>query len=201
MVGDDTITHVLAKASRVTCHAIHTTIFSCVILRLYSSSLKSNHRSSVAGWVRVGTDSECNDTTFCSPGNIPGMYQSIKGISRTILTATFSIIPSRTITGRLPIRTKRRAVPSSLIGFLTTGLNLGVGCLLVLFFQSSWISYLLMMLRPSHVRRSRGLSRSLLWGWPTYIRALCVGFEKSATIGDVTRKPHSSMNAPSEDIM
>lgn len=126
-MGEDNITLVLVESSKVTCFANRSITLLCGFLPLEGSSLSRGSSHTVADLVWIGTGSECHDTTFCSPVNIPYMYQSIKDVPKSIPTAKCLTIPNQTFMCKLLIHTKRRLVSSSVTGSFIALRNLGIG--------------------------------------------------------------------------
>lgn len=70
-MGDDTITRVSVKGSRVTCLAMSRTTLSHGWSALDESTCYKDQSFVVVGLVRMDSGSEGHGTTFRSPGNIP----------------------------------------------------------------------------------------------------------------------------------
>lgn len=135
MVGEDTITRILIKGSRVTCLAILTIMWSSGILLLDGSKLGTGGCSIVADLVRIGIWFECLGTTFRYSGKSFQMYRCMKCVFRSISTVKFLTISTQTFMRKFPIRTKRRIVPCKVILTMIALGHFSVGWL------SSCVSY------------------------------------------------------------
>lgn len=103
------------------------------------------------GRCNIRTGEECQGTNFLSLHNIPWRYLSMMDVCIKIWTARLSKTPNQTRTPKPPSWTKRKMIPTSVMGFLVAVCRRGSSCLLIFFNYSFLTNTLLTRFSPSPV--------------------------------------------------
>lgn len=144
--------------------------------------------------VRMITCFECHDMTLQPPGNISKLNRFKNSVLRSTSTAIFSTVPNHTLTCSSPIRTKRKIILKFCKVSFTTPRSFGADWYLVLVDPPFYRKVIWRMLWPTSVSRRHNYRCTSLVLVTIWNCTLYAGFEKSATVADVTWKWHFFAN-------
>lgn len=136
VMGDNTLSRILIKGSRVTCLAICTTTLLCRVLFSGSSALERGCCSMITGLTRMSTVLKCYGTAICSSEISSWVYRSMNRVSKSISRAKFLTFLKQTFTCKFSTRTKKSTVLSNVIGSLNVLCCFAVGRLFSSCFRS-----------------------------------------------------------------